>query len=134
MSKSLMISGIAGSNIVSPYMAIRSVEPNIASVIQAVLGIFCSEVDSSCLSALSFSFGFAITNSSIHYRHTFCARLFTWPYNYLFKSSSRHSFSVYWCDGIIAESLMPWALQQRFGFLCLVFMTKRWRNIQSRHE
>src|SRR5918999_2328107 len=76
MSKSLMISGIAGSNIVSPYMAIRSVEPKIASVIQAVLGIFCSEVDSSCLSALSLSFGFAITNSLIHYRHTFCAEFF----------------------------------------------------------
>src|SRR5215203_958899 len=112
MSKSLMISGMAGSNIVSPYIAIRSVEPKIASVIQAVLGIFCSEVDSSCLSALSLSFGFAITNSLIHYRHTFCANFFTWPYNYLFKPSIRYIFSVHWCGSIIAESLMLRTLQE----------------------
>ena len=40
MSKSLMMSGIAGNSIVSPYMAIRIVEPRIASVIQAVFEIF----------------------------------------------------------------------------------------------
>ena len=38
---SLMMSGIAGSNMVSPYIVISRVEPKIPSVIQAVLDIFC---------------------------------------------------------------------------------------------
>src|SRR5919112_4937229 len=133
MSKSLMISGIAGSNIVSPYMAIRSVEPKIASVVQAVLRIFCCEVDSNCLSALSLSFGFAITNSLIHYRHTFCAKSFL---HGLIITFLNHLSDVSFLSigSIITESLMLRTLHQRFGFLCLVFMTKKWRNIQSRHE
>ena len=40
---SLMMSGIAGSNMVSPYIVISSVEPKIPSVIQAVLDIFSWE-------------------------------------------------------------------------------------------
>jgi hypothetical protein len=35
------MSGIAGSNMVSPYIVISRVEPKIPSVIQAVLDIFC---------------------------------------------------------------------------------------------
>ena len=62
-----MISGIAGINIVSPYMVIKSVEPKIASVIQAVLGIFCREVDGGVrLTVLLLSSDFAITSSIIH--------------------------------------------------------------------
>src|ERR687898_1449680 len=124
MSKSLMISGIAGSNIVSPYMAIRSVEPKIASVIQAVLGIFCSEVDSSCLSALSLSFGFAITNSLIHYRHTFCAKFFLHGLIITFLNHlAEISFLSVGAAASLPKSLMLRTLQQRFGFLCLVCMT-----------
>jgi hypothetical protein len=37
------MSGIAGSNIVSPYMAIKSAEPNIANDIQAFVGTFWFE-------------------------------------------------------------------------------------------
>ena len=40
MSNSLIISGIAGNSIVSPYIAIRIVEPRIASVIQADFVMF----------------------------------------------------------------------------------------------
>jgi hypothetical protein len=43
MLKSLIISGIAGNNIVSPYMVIRREEPNIESVIHAEVGIFVEE-------------------------------------------------------------------------------------------
>lgn len=37
---SFIISGIAGSSIVSPYIVISNVEPRIPRVIQAVLDIF----------------------------------------------------------------------------------------------
>jgi hypothetical protein len=40
ISKSLMISRMAGSNIVSPYIVIRIVDPRIASVIHAEVLIF----------------------------------------------------------------------------------------------
>jgi hypothetical protein len=36
----LMISGIAGSNIVSPYIVISNDRPKIASVVHAFRGIF----------------------------------------------------------------------------------------------
>jgi hypothetical protein len=41
--KSLIISGIAGRSIVSPYMVMRSEEPKIASVSHVFFGIFCTE-------------------------------------------------------------------------------------------
>jgi hypothetical protein len=50
-----MISGIAGSNMVSPYIAIKSAEPKIASDIQAFLGTFWFKGgDDGCLLLLPF--------------------------------------------------------------------------------
>ena len=40
ISKSLIISRIAGNNIVSPYIVIRTVDPRITSVIHAEVLIF----------------------------------------------------------------------------------------------
>src|SRR5919198_6389004 len=45
ISKSLMMSRIAGNNIVSPYIVIRMVDPRIASVIHAEDLIFLSPSD-----------------------------------------------------------------------------------------
>lgn len=66
MSKSLIISGIAGNSIVSPYMAIRIVEPRIASVIQAHLEIFCFNADEEPVVFLSSS-GFTTIKSLTRY-------------------------------------------------------------------
>jgi hypothetical protein len=42
---SLIISGIAGSSMVSPYIVISNVEPKIPRVNQAILDIFCGDDD-----------------------------------------------------------------------------------------
>lgn len=60
---SLMISGIAGNSIVSPYIVISSVKPKIASVIHAVLGIFAELDDIMLLLELR---GFPIINVILH--------------------------------------------------------------------
>lgn len=58
-----MISGMAGNNIVSPYMVIICVKPKIASVIQAVLGIFFCVLCSDRITISLLSCGFDIMSS-----------------------------------------------------------------------